>query len=87
MAAEIISSLNARFRDRLDLIHIEVYERNEIGNDGNYELQVSGLLKEWGVNSEPFTFLLDKNGIIVAKFEGFVTELELENKIKEMLDI
>ena len=84
---EIISSLNARFRDRLDLIHIEVYERNEIGNDGNYELQVSGLLKEWGVNSEPFTFLLDKNGIIVAKFEGFVTESELENKIKEMLDI
>jgi glutathione peroxidase-family protein len=48
---------------------------------------VSGFLEEWGLNSEPFTFMLDKDGIIVAKFEGFVTLSELEAKITEILEI
>ena len=84
---EIISSLNRQFGDRLNIIHIEVYERSEIDDDGNYELKISSLLETWGLNSEPFTFMLDKKGTIAAKFEGFVTESELTEHIRELLDI
>lgn len=84
---EIISSINERFGPRLNIIHIEVYEQSEMDDEGKYELKVSGFLEEWGLNSEPFTFMLDKDGIIVAKFEGFVTLSELEAKITEILEI
>ena len=84
---EIISSINERFGASLNVIHIEVYERSKIDDEGKYELKVSGFLKEWGLNSEPFTFMLDKDGFIVAKFEGFVTLPELEAKITEILGI
>ena len=84
---EIISSINERFGPSLNIIHIEVYERSEMDDEGKYELKVSGFLEEWGLNSEPFTFMLDKDGFIVAKFEGFVTLPELEAKITEILDI
>ncbi len=84
---EIISSINERFGSRLNIIHIEVYERSEIDDEGKYELKVSDLLEEWGLTSEPFTFMLDKDGNIVAKFLGFVTLPELESKITEILDI
>ena len=84
---EIISLINQQFGDTLNVIHIEVYERSEADDDGNYELKVSSLLEAWGLNSEPFTFVLDKTGTVVAKFEGFVTESELTEQIREILEI
>ena len=84
---EVISSIKNLFGQRLNVIHIEVYEPPEIDDDGNYELKVSSLLEAWGLNSEPFTFMLDKTGTIVAKFEGFVTEAELTETIKEVLNL
>ena len=84
---EVISSISQQFGHRLNVIHIEVYERSEIDDDGNYELTISSLLEAWGLNTEPFSFMLDKTGIVVAKFEGFVTEAELTETISAILDL
>mgnify|MGYP001454934263 CR=1 FL=1 len=84
---EVISSISQQFGHRLNVIHIEVYERIEIDDDGNYELEVSSLLEVWGLNSEPFTFMLDKTGTVAAKFEGFVSEAELTETIRAILDL
>jgi hypothetical protein len=84
---EVISSISQQFGHRLNVIHIEVYERSEIDDDGNYELTISSLLEAWGLNTEPFSFILDKTGTVVAKFEGFVTEAELTETIRAILDL
>ncbi|MQG16123.1 MAG: thioredoxin family protein [SAR202 cluster bacterium] len=84
---KIMSSLNTMFKGKMDFIHVEVYEKVEIGGDGNYEFEISGLLAQWGINSEPFTLIFDNTGVVVAKFEGFASELELKEKIIQILDI
>jgi hypothetical protein len=40
---------------------------------------------EWRLQSEPWIFVLDGQGIIRAKFEGLVTERELEVAVKQVL--
>ena len=42
-------------------------------------------MEEWGLLSEPYTFILDRKGLVASKFEGFVTEAELEAALGETL--
>jgi hypothetical protein len=40
---------------------------------------------EWRLQSEPWIFVVDGQGIIRAKFEGLVTERELESALQQIL--
>ena len=42
-------------------------------------------MKEWNLPTEPWTFLVNANGIIVARFEGSVSVEELEAAVSEKL--
>ena len=42
-------------------------------------------MAEWGLLTEPFTFVVDAGGRVAAKFEGFVTEGELEAALTAVL--
>jgi len=74
---EVLSSLRLRHTEST-FIHIEVYDNpDEIEGDLS-RARISPLMEEWGLVTEPFTFVIDPAGQIAAKFEGFVTEEELE---------
>ncbi len=47
--------------------------------------RLSPLLSEWGLVTEPFTFVLDRRGLVLAKFEGFVAADELEAALTRAL--
>ncbi len=81
----VLSSLEEKHSGEANFIHIEVYDNpDEIEGDLSRG-RLSPLLGEWGLRSEPFTFLLDGDGLVAAKFEGFVTEDELEAALAEVL--
>ena len=40
---------------------------------------------EWGLQSEPWIFVVDGEGIIRAKFEGLVSQVELEAALQQIL--
>ena len=48
--------------------------------------RLSPLLNTWGLITEPFTFLIDREGLIAAKFEGFVTGQELSRALRSVLN-
>ena len=82
---EVVSSIKNEYQGEANFIHIEVYDNpNQMFGDLS-KAQISPLLKEWGLVSEPFTFVLDKNGRITSKFEGFVTKQELEAALLKTL--
>jgi hypothetical protein len=60
-------------------IHVEVYE----GNDPTKGL--NRWLREWKLDTEPWTFLVDRDGRIVERFEGAVSVRELEGAVLEKL--
>jgi hypothetical protein len=42
-------------------------------------------MREWGLQSEPWTFLVGRDGRIKAKFEGSVSAAELRSAVESQL--
>ena len=77
---DVVDEVSKRFASKdIRFIHIEVYEGNDPANGYNR------WMKEWNLPTEPWTFLVNANGIIVARFEGSVSVEELEAAVSEKL--
>lgn len=75
---DVIKRLKADYGGAATFIHIEVYDNpHEIEGDLSRAV-ISPTLTEWGLPSEPWTFVIDGGGIVRAKFESFTTREELE---------
>ena len=82
---QVLSALRERHDGGVNFIHIEVYENpHEMKQDFSAG-RVSPHMEEWGLLTEPFTFVLDSDGRVASKFEGFATEEELETALAEVL--
>jgi len=64
---------------RVRFIHVEVYARNRPA------LGYNRWMRQWGLQSEPWTFLVGRDGRIKGKFEGSVSARELEAAIRQFL--
>ena len=65
--------------DRVRFIHVEIYEGNDPDRGFNR------WVREWGLPTEPYTLLVDADGLVAARFEGLVTVAELERAVRELL--
>lgn len=82
----IVKELKDKYADRMNFIHVEVYDNPaEIREQGISAARTARALAEWGLPSEPWTFVVDSAGIVRAKYEGFVDSDELEIAIAEVL--
>jgi hypothetical protein len=59
----------------MPFIHVEVYAKNDPANGYNR------WMKEWGLQSEPWVFVVGRDGRITAKFEGSVSVQELTDAV------
>ena len=76
----IVDKVRTRFASSpVKFIHVEVYEGN------NPALGENRWFKEWKLQSEPWVFLVGRDGKIKAKFEGPVSERELGDAVSEFL--
>jgi hypothetical protein len=82
---QVVSDLKDRYESRASFVHVEVYENpSEIQGDITRG-RLSPLMDEWGLRIEPFTYVLDGDGLVRSKFEGFVTVGELEVALVDVL--
>jgi hypothetical protein len=77
---DVVEEVSRRFEgDGIRFIHVEVYEDND---------PVKGFnrwMREWTLDTEPWTFLVDRNRKIVERFEGVVSVAELEQAVRDKL--
>jgi len=66
-------------RSGVDFIHVEVYKNNNPGQGYNR------WMKQWGLESEPWVFLVGRDGRIKAKFEGALSVGELRSAVATQL--
>ena len=57
----------------VNFVHVEVYTNL----DDPANLQVVPAVTEWGLPTEPWVFVVDADGIVVARFEGVVAPEEI----------
>ena len=79
--APVLNSLEAARAstgDAVNYIHIEVY-------DDFQKLTVVGEMAEWGLETEPWVFVLDGNGKVVSRFSGPLSPAELLAALEPLL--
>ena len=79
---DAIKQLKASHSDRVNFLHVEVYDNPpEIRESGIAAAKLSPTLAEWGLPTEPWTFVIDADGNVSAKYEGYVGPEELGEAI------
>ena len=82
MTAEL-AMLYEKYKDRAIFIHVEPYELDKArSGEGLVPIAIMG---EWGLQTEPWIFVVDAEGKVAAKFEAFVMVDEIEAAIKATL--
>jgi len=61
-----------------DFVHVEIYE--DIDNPDGPQQQAQAVL-EWGLQTEPWVFVVDAEGIVAARFEGALGAAELQRAL------
>lgn len=83
---KIISQIKDRYKGQANFIHVEVFKDPHLIEGGRPgEDRVVPAVKEWGLPTEPWTFVMDREGEVHAKFEQFTTEEEIEQALREVL--
>lgn len=77
---DVVEEVARRFEGGdVRFIHVEVYEGNDPTKGYNR------WMREWKLETEPWTFLVARNGSIVDRYEGVVSVSELEQAVREKL--
>ena len=82
---EILTRLKDRYQGRVNFIHVEAFENPHLMQDGRPGGDLVLAVKEWGLPSEPWTFIVGKDGVVKAKYDQFVPEEALEAVLKPLL--
>jgi hypothetical protein len=77
---DVVDYVRRRYEAKgIRFIHVEVY------TDNRPALGYNRWMRQWGLRSEPWVFLVGKDGRVKAKFEGAVSAAELETAIRRLL--
>jgi hypothetical protein len=88
---DAVSELREKHPDQANYIHVEIYD-NPAEIQGNLDrAEISSVADDWGLTAiedyfnESWTFILDADGQIDDRFEGFATMDELEAALKNVI--
>jgi hypothetical protein len=78
---DVVEEVATRFEgENVRFIHVEVFEDNDPAKGYNR------WMKEWGLETEPWTFVVDADGKLVERYEGVVSVKELEESVTALLE-
>jgi hypothetical protein len=75
---DVVDQVQAKVGDKVSFIHQEVYKDNEVNKGLRPQLQT------YKLQTEPWTFVVDKNGVISTRFEGAFSPAELERAVAKV---
>lgn len=76
---DAVVQLHQRYADRLNFVHVEIYEYPFDGQ------RVAAAVQEWNLPSEPWAFVIDRGGVVSDRFEGAAPVEELEPALRAVL--
>ena len=75
---DIVRTLIPTYGKRVAIIHQEIWQ-------DFVEKKMFRTVEEWRLDTEPWIFVVDSEGIIRAKFEGLVTVEEIESALQQVV--
>ncbi len=81
-----LSALAAQYGGQASFVHVEVYRDPHLIDPANPARDLVPAVKEWGLVSEPWTFLVGNDGRIAARFEQYVPPAVLEAALLDLIE-
>jgi hypothetical protein len=78
----VIKKLKESYGQQVNFLHVEVYPFPF--NESFQKQERVPAMAEWNLRTEPWTFLVDGQGMIQAKYEGGITFAELEPELAKL---
>ena len=84
----VLGQLEETHRESGNFIHVEIFDNpDEMLANGDPSLGVEfPAIHEWNFNTEPWTFIVDSDGIVQGRYEAFVSKEELEETLLPLLN-
>jgi hypothetical protein len=83
MMDTVVDPLFERYGDRVNFVHVEPYVL-EKARQGEFVPVAAA--EEWGLQTEPWLFVIDSNGKVAGKYEAIVAIDEVEPVIQQVLE-
>jgi len=78
---DVVEEVARRFEgEDVRFIHVEVYANNDPARGYNR------WMREWGLTTEPWTFVVGADGKVAERYEGVVSVNELEQAVDDLLE-
>lgn len=82
---DVLQELKNAYPKDANYVHVDFYDNpHEIQGDLERAV-ISPAVREWRLPSIEWTFIIDKQGIVTARFEGFATFDEVEAALRQVL--
>ena len=82
---DVIAGLKEKYRDQMNFIHVEIWDNPLEMREDRTKGRISPTVQEWGLISEPMTYIVGSSGIVFDKCEAFTSAEELEPVIQQVL--
>ena len=82
---EVLQELKERYGEKVNFIHVEVFKDPHLIEGNRFAADKAPAVEEWGLPSEPWTFVVDEDGLVQAKFEQFTPESLLDETLSRLL--
>jgi hypothetical protein len=82
-AYDIVSNVQKQYGDAVNFVHVEVY--TGLPNPAANNWEMAPAMAAFGLSTEPWLFLMDRDGKIIYRVEGLVTATEIEARLKEVI--
>ena len=76
---DVVKRLADQFGGKLNAVHVEIYRHPF------EKLEMVPAMSEWGLRTEPWLFLVDKDGRIADRFEGGITYQEIAPAVEKLI--
>jgi hypothetical protein len=76
---DVAEQVKSEFEDEADFIHLEFYEDNDLTKGARSQAIA------WGLESEPWVFTIDADGVVAARIEGAFSADELRDAVRRAL--
>ncbi|MDP2953209.1 MAG: hypothetical protein Q8O76_07850, partial [Chloroflexota bacterium] len=82
-AMDIMDELYDKYKDQAIFVHVEPYELDVLRQESRFELTEA--TRQRNLPSEPWIFVVDRKGLVAAKFEGIAALEEIEGALQPVL--
>jgi len=82
---DVLSELQEAYAGRASFVHVDLYENPELIQGDLSNATIAAAVREWNLPSNEWTFVIDADGVITARFEAFATFSEIEQELAKLL--